>query len=79
MPPEFVSDHERHVDIEPVVPTFEDRTGCSPKVVLGLPATITDTVQTVGKLLAMLPPTPPSLGTSGTVFGTSPQLPAVLP
>ncbi|CAL8163114.1 unnamed protein product [Prunus armeniaca] len=86
MPPEFVSDHERHVDIEPVVPTFEDRTGCSREVVLGLPATVTDTVQTVGKLPApspqlpaMLPPTPPSLGTSGTVANTSPQLPAVLP
>ncbi|CAL9025140.1 unnamed protein product [Prunus brigantina] len=74
MPPEFVSDHERHVDIELVGPTVEDTASCSPEVGLSLPATVTDTAQTVNK-----PPAPPILGTSDTAAGTSPQLPAVLP
>ncbi|CAL8168373.1 unnamed protein product [Prunus armeniaca] len=79
MPLEFVSDHERHVDIEPVVPTFEDRTGCSQEVVIGLPATITDTVQTVGKSISQGAENThpiPSLGTSSVATDTALYLPA---
>ncbi|CAL2270689.1 unnamed protein product [Prunus armeniaca] len=77
MPLEFVSDHEHHVDIEPISNNLLacfTWTGCSQEVVLGLPATITDTVQTVGK-----PPAPPSPRTSNMAADTSSQLPAVLP
>ncbi|CAL2230298.1 unnamed protein product [Prunus armeniaca] len=43
MPPELVSDCERHVDIEP------DTIGCSSEASLGLPVAVTNTTQVAGK------------------------------
>ncbi|CAL8088811.1 unnamed protein product [Prunus armeniaca] len=84
MPLEFVSDHERHVDIEPVVPTFEDTAGCSSEAGLGPPFIAIDTAQTVGKVEKISQgaentlPTPP-LGTSSVAADTSLYLPAAQP
>ncbi|CAL2229848.1 unnamed protein product [Prunus armeniaca] len=81
MPPEFVSDHERHVDIEPVVPTFEDTVGCSPEAGLGPPFTVIDTAHIVGKVERISQgventlPTPP-LETSSVAADTALYLPA---
>ncbi|KAI5350278.1 hypothetical protein L3X38_003169 [Prunus dulcis] len=84
MPPEFVNDHERHVDIEPVVLAVEDTTGCSLEAGLGLPATVIDTAQTVDKVESISQgventlPIPP-FGTSCVAADTALHLPTAQP
>ncbi|CAL8164016.1 unnamed protein product [Prunus armeniaca] len=73
---EFVSDHERHVDIEPVESISQGAENTLPTPTPGMSSVAADTVM---RLPVMQPHAPPLLGTSDTAAGTAPQLLAVLP